>query len=220
MTRFSACPALALRVRPCGESNREAFFLTAETGITRAYVYGGPKSKLRSYVSPFHSGGLYLYHDPVRDSFKVTDFDVRQWRPGIRESYERTMAAAAIAETVLAGFGGGCNWVEALEKTNASLDALENAGDSQVLRVFVHFLWIWAELTGIHAGHSLLELSPTPRRWLEKSFALPAIDVCQLGLDCASLLEVKNFCTGLIASALGRRLKSWNWQLSVSGHAV
>ncbi|MDR2098254.1 MAG: recombination protein O N-terminal domain-containing protein [Spirochaetaceae bacterium] len=211
MSRFSACPALALRVRSSGESNREAFFLTAGMGITRAYVYGGPKSRLRSYVSPFHSGGLYLYHDPVRDSFKVTDFDVRRWRPGIRESYERTMAAAAIAETVLAGFGGGCNWTEALEQTNASLDALENAADSQVSRVFVHFLWNWAELAGVYAASSFSRLSQAPRRWLETSSTLPASEVLLLGLDSASLLEAKNFCAGLIASAMGRRLKSWDW---------
>ncbi|MDR1256680.1 MAG: recombination protein O N-terminal domain-containing protein, partial [Spirochaetaceae bacterium] len=79
MTRNSVCPALVLRVRPCGESNREAFFLTAETGVTRAYVYGGAKSRLRAAVSPFQSGDLYLYRDPARDSGKVTDFDVRRW---------------------------------------------------------------------------------------------------------------------------------------------
>jgi DNA repair protein RecO (recombination protein O) len=205
-------------VRPSGESNREAFFLTAGAGIIRAYVYGGPKSKLRSYVSPFHSGGLYLYHDPVRDSFKVTDFDVRRWRPGIRESYDRTMAAAAITETVLAGFGGGCNWAEALEHTNAALDAMENAAESQVTRVFVHFLWNWAELAGVEAGSSFHSLSPASRRWLEVSASLPASEVSELGLDSGSLLEAKNFCTALIARAMGRRLKSWDWQSYV--HAL
>jgi DNA repair protein RecO (recombination protein O) len=185
--------------------------LTAETGVTRATLYGGPKSKLRSYVSQFHSGGLYLYHDPVRSSYKVTDFDVRNWRPGIRESYDRTMAAAAIVETALAGFGGGCNWAEALEQTNAALDAIESSADSNVLRVLVHFLWNWAELTGIHTGARAVTLSPVSRRWLEASSELPAAEVRSLGLDSASLLEVKNFCTGLIAAALGRRLKSWDW---------
>ncbi|MDR2445083.1 MAG: recombination protein O N-terminal domain-containing protein [Spirochaetaceae bacterium] len=212
MTRFSACPALVLRMRQTGESNREAFFLTAGMGITRAFVYGGPKSRLRSYVSPFHSGGLYLYHDPVRDSYKVTDFDVRRWRPGIRENYDRTMAAVAIAETVLAGFGGGCNWGEALDQTNDSLDALDNAVGPASLRVLVHFLWKWSDLLGIHDGTSTARLSPAPLRWLEASSALPPSEVSRLGLDSASLLEAKNFCAGIIASALGRHLKSWEWQ--------
>ncbi|MDR3356603.1 MAG: recombination protein O N-terminal domain-containing protein [Spirochaetaceae bacterium] len=211
MTRFSACPAIVLRMRPCGEANREAFFLTAVRGITRAFVYGGPKSRLRSYVSPFHSGGLYLYHDPVRNTYKVTDFDVRLWRPGIRENYDRTMAAAAIVDTVLAGFGGGCNWGEALEQTNDSLDALDDAKGPASSRVLVHFLWKWAHLTGIYDATSPGELQAAPSRWLEKGTVLPAGEISRLGLDSGSLREAKNFCTSIIASALGRRLKSWEW---------
>lgn len=210
MTRHSARPALVLRMRPSGESNREAFFLSAETGITRAFVYGGPKSKLRAYVSPFHSGGLYLYHDPVRDTYKVTDFDVRRWRPGLRESYERTMAAAAIAETVLAGFGGGCNWEEALPQTDASLDALDTAADRDVPKVLLQFLWKWSDITGIR-GEADCGLPYAPRRWLELSEELPASGIGALGLDGSSFRVAKDFCTGLIASALGRRLQSWYW---------
>jgi DNA repair protein RecO (recombination protein O) len=198
-------------VRPSGESNREALFLSADAGILRAFVYGGPKSKLRSYVSQFHSGGLYLYHDPVRDSYKVTDFDVRSWRPGIREDYDRTMAAAAISETILAGYGGGCNWGAALDMANASLDAVEMVDGLDALRVLVHFFWNWAELNGIHSGEHLRSLSSSALRWLEASSTIPASEICSLGLDSASLLEAKNFCAGLIASAIGRRLKSWEW---------
>ena len=210
MTRFSACPALVLRMRSCGESNREAFFLTAGMGIPRAFVYGGPKSRLRSYVSQFHYGGLYLYHDPVRDSYKVTDFDVRRWRPGIRENYDRTMAAVAITETVLAGFGGGCDWNEALDQTNDSLDALDGAVGPDYSRILVHFLWKWAKLTGIHDG-APAGLSQSPFRWLEKSSTLCASEACRLGLDSGSLREAKNFCTTIIGRALGRSLKSWEW---------
>jgi DNA repair protein RecO (recombination protein O) len=213
MTRNSVCPALVLRVRPCGESNREAFFLTAETGITRAYVYGGAKSRLRAAVSPFHSGDLYLYRDPARDSGKVTDFDVRRWRPGIRESYDRTMAAAAIAATILAGFGGGCDWAGALARANASLDALEGADVSGVLRIFIHFLRDWAEMAGLNAGDggAAPPVSAAVFRWLKESAALTASEAASLELDAGAAREAKDFCTGLIASAIGRRLKSWDW---------
>ncbi|MDR2104051.1 MAG: recombination protein O N-terminal domain-containing protein, partial [Treponema sp.] len=81
MNRSFTYSALVLRVRSSGESNREAFFLTAEEGLIRATVFGGPKSKLRSHVAPFHRGTLWVYHDPIRDSRKVTDFDVQSWRP-------------------------------------------------------------------------------------------------------------------------------------------
>ncbi len=141
--------ALVLRVRQSGESNREAFFLTAEEGIIRAMVFGGPKSKLRAYVSPFHSGTLWIYHDPVKDSRKVTDFDVQSWRPGIREAYERTMAAGAITETILAAHGGGGNWQEPLTLASQSLDAVSMAKEKEVMLPFLHFLWNWADILGI-----------------------------------------------------------------------
>lgn len=148
MARSFIYSALVLRVRSSGESNREAFFLTAEEGLVRATVFGGPKSKLRAHVAPFHRGTLWVYHDPVRDSRKVSDFDVQLWRPGIRESYERTMAASSLAETILAAYGGGGGWSGGLLRADQALDALDRAEGDICARIMVHFLWNWAELLG------------------------------------------------------------------------
>jgi DNA repair protein RecO (recombination protein O) len=148
MVRSSACTALVLRVRPSGESNREAWFLGAGEGVLRATVFGGPKSRLRSHVAPFHRGRLWIYHDPVRDSRKVTDFDVETWRPGIRESYERTMAADAVAETILASQGGGGAWEQAFSLGDRTLSALEEAAEQDCLPVFLRFLWEWTDILG------------------------------------------------------------------------
>jgi DNA repair protein RecO (recombination protein O) len=148
MVRSFACTALVLRVRPSGESNRDAWFLGAGEGILRATVFGGPKSRLRSHVAPFHRGRLWIYHDPVRDSRKVTDFDVESWRPGIRESYERTMAADAVAETILVSQGGGGAWDQAFSLGDRTLSALEEAAERDCLPVFLRFLWDWADVLG------------------------------------------------------------------------
>ena len=123
--------------------------LTAEEGVLRATVFGGPKSKLRSHAAPFHSGKVWIYHDPVRDSRKLGEFDVKSWRPGLRELYERAMAADAIAETILASHGGGGNWDGALALTEPILDALENANEEFCTRIFIYFLWHWAAFLGI-----------------------------------------------------------------------
>jgi DNA repair protein RecO (recombination protein O) len=148
MVRSSACTALVLRVRPSGESNREAWFLSAGEGVLRATVFGGPKSRLRSHVAPFHRGRLWIYHDPVRDSRKITDFDVEAWRPGIRERYERTMAADAVAETILASQGGGGAWEQAFLLGDRTLSVLEVAGEQDCLPAFLRFLWEWADILG------------------------------------------------------------------------
>jgi len=148
MPRNYTFSALTLRVKPSGESNREAWFLTAEEGLVKATVFGGAKSRLRSQVAPFHEGKLFIYHDPVKDSRKVSDFDVQSWRPGLRELWERTTAAGALAETILFSQGGGGNWVDAINLAGAALDALNGAAAEACSRIAVHFFWHWAEILG------------------------------------------------------------------------
>jgi DNA repair protein RecO (recombination protein O) len=165
MARSFTYSALVLRVRPSGESNREAWFLTAEEGILKATVFGGPKSTLRAHIAPFHQGTLWIYYDPVRDSRKVTDFDVQFWRPGIREHYERAKTAGAVLETILASHGGGGNWREALKISCETLDALDNADEQCCMRICLHFLWNWAYLLGLrqdihHCASCARELQP------------------------------------------------------------
>ena len=123
--------------------------LTREAGLLRAAVFGGPKSRLRSYASPFHSGQAWVYHDPVKDTRKLSDFDVRSWRPGLRELYKRTMAADAAAETILASHGGGGNWDRALLLAEEALDAIALADGETCGRITLHFLWQWVDFLGL-----------------------------------------------------------------------
>jgi len=149
MSRNAVFSALVLRSRPSGESNNEISLLTAEEGIIRVTVFGGPKSKLRSHAAPYNSGQVWIYRDPAKDYGKLSDFDVHSWRPGLRELYERTMAAAGAAETVLYTHGGGGDWGSALKLAVSTLDALENANEELCERLLVHFLWRWAHFLGL-----------------------------------------------------------------------
>jgi len=141
--------ALILRSRPSGESNRDVWLLCQEAGILRVTVFGGPKSRLRSYASPFHSGQAWVYHEPVKNTFKLSDFDVQSWRPGLREMYERAMAADAVAETILESHGGGGNWSRALSLAQEALDALEAADEETCARIVLWFLWQWTDFLGL-----------------------------------------------------------------------
>jgi DNA repair protein RecO (recombination protein O) len=149
MSRNLRYSALILRSRQSGESNREVWLLTAEAGVVRVTVFGGPKSKLRAYASPFHSGQAWVYHEPVKDTRKLSDFDVQSWRPGLREMYERVTAADAIAETILASHGGGGNWAGALSLAEAALDALALANGETCERIVVWFMWQWIDFLGL-----------------------------------------------------------------------
>jgi DNA repair protein RecO (recombination protein O) len=222
--RLLTYSALILRVRPSGESNREAWVLTAEEGILRATVFGGPKSRLRAHVEPYHRGKLWIYRDPVRDFLKITDFDVQSWKPGIRESYERSAAAAAIAETILAGYGGGGAWEEAFGLVDASLDALEAADERGCERSFIHFLWNWAGILGIRPSLNEKEdagaasgnttpggLSPGARRWLRVAQDLAPPQMVRNIMDDASARQARQFVTNILGNILGKRLGTWDF---------
>jgi len=130
-------------------------------------VFGGPKSRLRSYASPFHSGQAWVYHDPVKNTFKLSDFDVSSWRPGLREMYERAVAADAVAETMLASHGGGGNWGRALSLAEETLDALTAADEETCARIVLWFLWQWTDFLGLRPEFDMCSLcgKPAPHRY-------------------------------------------------------
>ena len=172
MTRSFTYNVLTLRVKPSGEANRDSWFLSAEEGIFRATVFGGPKSRLRAHVAPFHQGKIWIYHDPVRDSRKVTDFDVQKWRPGLREMYERTMAADAMAETLLATHAGGGTWETALNLAGSILDCLENADEKTCRHILLYFFWAWTDFLGVrpelnHCASCACEAAPLAVLWYD-----------------------------------------------------
>jgi DNA repair protein RecO (recombination protein O) len=217
--RLFTYSALILRVRPSGEANRDAWILTAEEGLMRATVFGGPKSKLRAHVAPYHRGKLWIYRDPVRDSRKITDFDVQSWKPGIRESYERSSAAAAIAETILAAYGGGGSWEEAFGLADASLGVLESADARGCERTFIYFLWKWAGILGIRPALNETEdtgagpgaLGPGARAWLGAALELPPPQMARRTMDGVSARQARLFVTTIVGNALGKRLGTWNF---------
>lgn len=149
MSRSKTYRALVLQVRQSGEQNREAVFLTQEEGILRATLFGGPKSKLRAYVAPFHQGQLWVYADPVRNTKKITDFDVQFWRPALRESYARLMAGSTLLEIVLASQGGGGSWEEAFTLTTETIETLNTISEPDIPSLVTYFFWNWLKLLGL-----------------------------------------------------------------------
>lgn len=102
MNRNSTVDALVLSVKPAaGENNRLASVLSPDKGIFNAVVYGGRKGRLKSLVSPYHSGKMWLYSDAVKHSVKITDFNPEHYRSGIRDNIYKACAAALCAELIL-----------------------------------------------------------------------------------------------------------------------
>lgn len=165
MSRHTTEQALVLASRLVGEDNRIITLLGPERGIFEAMLYGGRKSKLRSLVSPWHSGTIWLYHDKAKNSIKISDFDPTSFRPSLRENIYKNMAASLATELVIktraADEGQDC-WALLC----GLLDGMEFSDENGCKTGLLRFLWRYLGILGLqadcnscaHCGTSLAEL--------------------------------------------------------------
>jgi DNA repair protein RecO (recombination protein O) len=151
MSRTSRFDAIVLRARKFGEIHKSVTLLSSEEGLVSAIAYGAQsqKGKLRGLVNPFHHGICYLYTNPVKDQRKITDFDVRDYYSGIRESIDRFYAASLWAEVLLKSYAGGGDAGPVYGLLLEALGSLDRAGGrSAVRRTTAQFLWRYFDLIG------------------------------------------------------------------------
>ncbi|MCR4954281.1 MAG: DNA repair protein RecO [Treponema sp.] len=148
MQRSYSTPAVVVSVKPSGENNSSVTLITPEKGIVYSTLYGGPKSKMRSLVSLWNSGIIYLYENPEKNQIKISDFDVKNYHPSFSQNLYKMYAASLAAEIVIKSRCAGSN--EASWKLfNGFLDGLELSTEEQGRVGLVRFLWRYLELLGI-----------------------------------------------------------------------
>ncbi len=123
--------------------------MTAEAGLVDVFVFGGPKSKLRSLASPYASGRAFVYLDPVKEFQKLSDFDVRESYPALRDELGRIWAAGLVAELLVKTSGGGGDYPQVLELALDCLAALERAEAGGSDPPILLFLWRLVNLLGL-----------------------------------------------------------------------
>ncbi len=136
--------ALVLSLTGFGEGHREAALLTPSHGIVRAAVFGGAKSRLKSLVSPWHTGTAWLYSDPVKKSAKITDFDVVSFRQGLRENLVRSWCASLCTEIVTRG-QGTADW----RLVNGFLDGIAVSDEDACRLALLRYLWRTIDEAGL-----------------------------------------------------------------------
>lgn len=162
MSRNSSLQALVLSVRPFGEDNRIVKFLSKEKGIFDAVLYGGPKSKLRAYVSPYHFGNLWIYTDETKHSIKITDFEVIKYHPEIRENLFKTWCASFCSELVIKTDACG-EYEKIWTLANGFLDGISVSSEDECRIAFLRFIWRYIGIMGLqcdtesclHCGENL-----------------------------------------------------------------
>jgi DNA repair protein RecO (recombination protein O) len=141
--------ALALRARESPGGSRILTLMTAEAGLVDVFVFGGPKSKLRSLASPYASGRAFVYLDPVKEFMKLSDFDVRESYPALRDELGRLWSAGLVAELLIKTSGGGGDYPQVLELALDCLAALEGSEAAGSEPPILLFLWRLVNLLGL-----------------------------------------------------------------------
>ena len=172
MNRSTSTSAIVLSLRPLGENNSSVTLLTSDNGIVYAVLYGGPKSRLRSLVTQWNSGKVWLYENPEKNQIKISDFDVVNYHPSFSQnlfkSYAASLAAEIAIKTRCAGSASQCHRL-----VSGFLDGMELCDEEQSRLGLLRFLWRYLELLGIQPNsHACCNCGKT---FLDTRFAPNAV---------------------------------------------
>lgn len=146
--------AVVLSIRQSGENNRAVTLLTETEGIITATLFGGPKSKLRSLVSQFNRGKIYLYRDESKRTCKITDFDVNSYHPSFNENLFKTYAASFAAEIIIKTRCAGSP-SQSFYLYNGLLDGMELSDENNSRLGLIRFLWRYLGILGVRPSAAL-----------------------------------------------------------------
>ena len=150
MNRSHSTRAIVLKNSRIGEIHKGVVMLTADSGLVSAIAHGAysQKGKLRGTTNLFCTGTVYLYTDPVRDSVKITDFDVSEFYSPIRDELGRFYTASLWAETVLKTYGTGGESEHLFGLLLSALDELSSRPSADAPLVSIHYFWRFLRLSG------------------------------------------------------------------------
>jgi DNA repair protein RecO (recombination protein O) len=164
-----------------GEIHRSVTLLSPEIGLFQAAAFGARKgkSRLSGWVEPFVSGNFYLYHNPVNNSYKITDIDSAVFREYLREDMYAQYLAAFWAEIIIQTYSGGGEYQGLYVLLKEALDVLGKIMDPEAVPQN-------RELKVSGRGRSAYENQDIPPylliqtiwRFLDVIGYLPDLDIC------------------------------------------
>ncbi len=151
MFRTSITEAVVLHSHRFGEFHKGVTLLTRDQGILRAVAHGAQKarSRLRGATESFVRATVYLYHDPVKDAYKITDMTVVSVYESLRADLQLYYTATLWAEVVLKSYGGGGSHPAVFRLLVDCLERLEREGGTRAPYASVQFLWRYLRLAGL-----------------------------------------------------------------------
>ena len=183
MNRSHSTQAIILKNNRIGEIHKGVVMLSPDEGLVRAIAHGAysQKGKLRGTTNLFCTGTCYLYTDPVKQSTKITDFDVSEYFSGIREDLVKFFTASLWAESILKTYATGGESAGLYRLFTEALTELQVRPAAEASRVSIHFVWRFLEFSGMQpdleycaiSGEYLAENEPIYYSARDQGFCSP-----------------------------------------------
>ncbi len=188
--------------------------LTPEAGMISAMAHGACKikSRFRTLSEPFGYLRVYLYHDPVKDQYKITDMESIDPFESIRKSIVKIYTASLWAEVVLKAFGGGESSGSLFRLFSSSLKALNESREGKEIMVSIQFLFRFLCLMGFSPVLETCSQCASAFKTNEPSF-FSSRDLSFLCSRCARLKSIilpaggRRYLAKTSTHSLGKALK-------------
>ncbi len=144
MNRNIRTKAIALKAERFGEFHKNILFLTSDSGLLRAVAHGAYKgrSKLGGSTDPFCASVLFLYHNPIKNSYKVNDLELKYEFRNIRQNLRKYYIASLWSEVIIRTHAGGdVEGDQIFTLFLRALISLDQSPDEADDRVLIQFLW-------------------------------------------------------------------------------
>ena len=152
MKRIQRSELIVLKSEKSGENHRMVTLFTEESVLIRALAFGasGSKSPLRALTTPFCLCDGELYHDPVKDLWRINHLSGLDLFDGIRGDLKKFYTLSLMSEIILKSYGGGDSRVYGLfSKTLHMIDRTSDDGDREKLLVL--YLCRYLRMNGVMA---------------------------------------------------------------------
>lgn len=131
---------LFLHAHDTARGDRIVTFLCAE-GLLPLFLFGGPKSSLRSGAIPFTLAEIEAYRDARTEFIKLTGVNMLEAFPGVQKSFAHMQAATGAAEFVLRTSAFGGDYAQALTMMIELLRQIDSLDESEAESALHIFLW-------------------------------------------------------------------------------
>ena len=148
MNRTKSFLATVISIKKVGENNFSVTLLSGQEGISYATLYGGPKSRMKSLVTLWNTGIVYLYENPEKKQTKISDFDVKNFHESFSSNLFKSYAANLAGELAIKTKCAGSS-LECYDLIKGFLDGMELCDEKQSRLGLLRFLWRFIGLLGV-----------------------------------------------------------------------